>query len=126
MSDRGLKKQWAHEVEICFFQMGADTVFMLTGGEAHIGAAATAYYERGAIRTKTIALPGHLEEELALELAVMGAQALKCTVAVVAGIHYDQPTKRDIEDIVTQAKWKMKQILTRWKDRTESRRSNES
>lgn len=107
-------------IEIQILTMGMDVVFMVTGGTAHIGAAATAYVtEDRDVRTDVLSLPGHREGELAAELAKTAALALDRTVAVLAGIHLDQPCKQDIEDIVAEARWKMRQVLDQWKDRTE-------
>jgi hypothetical protein len=95
-------------------------VFIVTGGKAHIGAVATAYWtEDGNVRVNALSLPGHREEELASELATMAAHSLKRTVAVLAGLHFEQPTKQDIDAIVGAARNKMKQALNGWRGATE-------
>jgi hypothetical protein len=102
-------------IEIRSLHMGQDLVFIVTGGTAHIGAMAVAYLLNDLnIQTDTIILPGHREGELAVELAKMASCVLERTVAVFVGIHIDQPSKQDIEDIVIEAINKMKQFLEQW------------
>jgi len=95
--------------------MGQDVVFLVTGGTAHIGAVATAYVsEARTVHTDIIALPGHREGDLAVELAKMAAESLNRTVAVLAGIHLERPTKQEIEAVVAQARSKMSEVLQKW------------
>lgn len=102
-------------IQVRMFSMGQDVVFLITGGTAHIGATATAYVsEDRVIRVDVLSLPGHREGELAAELAKMASLELERTVAVLAGIHLDQPSKQDIEDIVMEANRKMRQVLDQW------------
>ncbi|WEK56018.1 MAG: hypothetical protein P0Y55_08210 [Candidatus Cohnella colombiensis] len=92
--------------------MGHDIVFLVTGGTAHIGSIATAYVGGdGGVYTDVLTLPGHREGELAVDLAKMAAHSLGRTVAVLVGIHLEQPSRQDIEDIVAEAKRKMKDRL---------------
>lgn len=107
-------------VEIRPFMMGRDVVFLVTGGTAHIGAIATAYVTNDRlVRADVLSLPGHREGELAAELAKTASRTLGCSVAVLAGIHLDQPSRQDIEHIVWEAKRKMRQVLDQWANRTE-------
>lgn len=113
-ADRKEESELLESIEIRFHTMGADIVFLVTGGAAHIGAIATAYMSDDAtqvIDTKVLVLPCHREGELAAELAEMAFHALHRTVAVLVGIHLNQPSKQDIERIMNNAKNTMKQIL---------------
>jgi gallate decarboxylase subunit D len=81
--------------------MGRDTAFLITGGEAHIGAVSTAFYNTDQeVTVQTVSVPGHKEEVLTEPLAVRAATRLRCTVMVAAGIHIDHASKADIEEIV--------------------------
>ncbi|QMV44520.1 prenylated flavin chaperone LpdD [Cohnella cholangitidis] len=112
MSSQKIDSKWSEAIRIRSIRMGVDVAFIVTGGKAHIGAAATAYWsEDGNVRVNALSLPGHREEELAAELATMASRSLRRTVAVVAGLHFEQPTKQDIEAIVAEARNKMKQVL---------------
>lgn len=99
--------------------IGSDHVFILTGGDEHIGAVATATWEavacRQARRTPVLVhldeLAGHREGPLAAYCAQMAAFVLGGTVTVVAGIHIHAATSCDIEAIVEQAKRMMKEKL---------------
>jgi hypothetical protein len=102
-------------VEIRPFMMGRDVVFLVTGGTAHIGASATAYVTNDQdVQVEVLALPGHREGPLAAELAETACRTLGRTVAVLAGIHLDQPSRQDIETVVAEAKRKMSQMLDQW------------
>lgn len=103
-------------VEIRAYEMGKDVVFLVTGGTAHIGAMATAWVssETPPVHSYSLALPGHREGVLAVELAEMASLSLNRTVAVLAGIHLESPTKQEIEAIVEQARSRMKETLQQW------------
>lgn len=84
---------------------GRDYVLLVTGGEAHIGAAAVAYpAATGGVSTEIISLPGHKEAELARELAGLACRRLGRTVTVIAGIHIDRATSEEIHMIVLQTR----------------------
>lgn len=80
--------------------MGADYVILITGGQAHIGASATAYIGDEGVQVMTSALPHHREDRLAAEWAAKAAERLGAAVTVVAGIHIDNATKDDIRRIL--------------------------
>ncbi len=99
-------------IHIQTVMMGKDIAFLITGGDAHIGAAATAYRNNeGEIVTALQQLPGHREGELAQELAAMAASRLGVTVTVLAGIHVENPTREQIADIVKETHLKMEEAI---------------
>lgn len=105
------------EVNIRTTTMGRDIIFLVSGGEAHIGAVATAYWSNeNKIIVETQSLPGHREVNLAMELAEMGSLALGCTVTTLVGIHLNNPSKQEIDAIVSEARRSMEQILYHWKE----------
>ena len=81
--------------------IGGDLCVTLTGGAAHIGAAALAYRDSGTGRTtaSVLSAPGHKEEEIALRGAKILGKALNKTVLFVAGIHLDNITPEEIIEI---------------------------
>jgi gallate decarboxylase subunit D len=79
---------------------GRDYVWLVTGGVAHIGASAVAYWEGQEVRTDIISVPSHKEAALAGELAELACRRLGSTVTVVAGIHIDDASKDEILAIV--------------------------
>lgn len=92
-------------IEIKTIQMGSDYLFVITGGKAHIGATATAYWVESELNCQLIELPHHKEGELAKNCALHAANVLKCTVSVSIGIHIDHATKEQINEIVDYV-WK--------------------
>jgi len=106
-------------IRIQAYEVGKDVVFIATGGEAHIGAMATAWAapEASTVQSYALALPGHREAELAVELAEMASRSLNRTVAVVAGIHLESPTKDEIKAIVELARSRMRETLEQWSNK---------
>ncbi|QDH23383.1 hypothetical protein [Saccharibacillus brassicae] len=79
--------------------VGRDTLLIVTGGAAHIGAVSTAYMERGEVRVQTCVVPGHREQVLSEPAARRAARLLRRTVTVAMGIHYDGLTRAQIDEI---------------------------
>ncbi len=92
-------------IQIREASVGRDSLFVVTGGEAHIGSVATAYFSETAkeVETQTIDVPGHREHELAAGMAKRASYLLRRTVTVAAGIHYDGISRDDIAEIVAEA-----------------------
>ncbi len=80
-------------------EIGKDTLFVVKGGVAHIGAVSTAYFENGEIVVDTTSLPGHKEVLLSEPAARRAAEFLRRTVTVVMGIHYDGITAEQIAEV---------------------------
>lgn len=79
--------------EIC---LGKDLLLIVVGGDRHIGASSTAYWENELVQVQTCAVPGHKEHLLSEELARRAAAELELTVTLVMGIHYDQLNRAEI------------------------------
>ncbi len=91
--------------------MGDDQVFLVTGGERHIGAVATAYYMGKNVMTQYHIVPGHREGQLAAELAQLAAEQIGRTVTVLMGIHIEKASKADIEEVVRKVREMMREQL---------------
>ncbi|GIO43703.1 MULTISPECIES: prenylated flavin chaperone LpdD [Paenibacillus] len=91
--------------------LGRDLLVTITGGEVHIGAASTAYWTDGRVDVQTAAVPGHKEHVLTVKLAQRAAAQLHCTVTLVMGIHYDNLTKLEIDQISKRTEQLMEQYL---------------
>jgi hypothetical protein len=80
-------------------QVGADWLVEITGGEAHIGAAALATFDVVHARAgaSVLSAPGHREEQVALDAARTIARATRTTAVVVAGLHYPNITVDEID-----------------------------
>ncbi|MFD1774575.1 hypothetical protein [Paenibacillus rhizophilus] len=80
--------------------VGQDILLLITGGVRHIGAASTAYIGENGAEVTTSAVPGHKEHTISESVAVKVAEALRRTVTVVMGIHYDDLSKEQIARVV--------------------------
>jgi len=80
-------------------EIGRDTLLVVTGGAAHIGAVSTAYLEEAAYKVSTTIVPGHKEHVLSEPSALHAARLLERTVTVVMGIHYDGITHEQISSV---------------------------
>ena len=115
------------------FRQGRDLQVLCGGGASHIGAVALAApndgqaqhadahslpgradqaiqagqpgqaNQPGHVETRLLALPGHREDALALRMAQSMAEALHCAVCVSAGIHYDNITRAEIQQVEQMA-----------------------
>ncbi|WP_438449274.1 hypothetical protein [Gorillibacterium sp. sgz5001074] len=93
-----------YRLEVRTIPQGHDYVWLVTGGEAHVGAVAVAYWHNDELISHVHGVPGHREAELALELAELAAGRLKATVTVAAGIHIDRATKEEIVHLVQEVR----------------------
>lgn len=92
------------QLEVKTIRAGRDYVWLVTGGEAHIGAAAMAYWTAEGAIAQVLEAPHHREGALALELAQLACARLQATVSVIAGIHIDHATKEEIGAIVAKVR----------------------
>ncbi len=92
--------------------VGHDLNVIIQGGDrSHIGAAAMAVPrpslknpEKMSATASVLTVTGHKEDELARLVALHLAAHLGCVTAVVAGIHVDGASEKDIADIVANVK----------------------
>ncbi|WP_406660007.1 hypothetical protein V7O66_09155 [Methanolobus sp. ZRKC3] len=87
-------------------KIGDDIVVTLTGGDEHVGAVATGSFDKKSGRSyaSVLSLPGHREDEIALNGAKMFSAASRSTTVFIVGIHLDNITKKEIMDIVKVSK----------------------
>ncbi|MDW7732183.1 MAG: hypothetical protein SCH66_07115 [Methanolobus sp.] len=87
-------------------RIGGDYLARLTGGTAHIGAVALGIFDResGRASSSVLAVPDHREDEIALLGARRLSGASRAPTVFVAGIHVDDITIEEIEEIVTASK----------------------
>lgn len=107
------KKYWSFEktvnrglLKLQIWRVGDDFQVLLTGGKAHIGAVAVAVCygtEKESCNVSQIAVHGHREDSLAAKLARQMAKALRTTVAFSAGIHFDDLTPVELDEILIAA-----------------------
>jgi hypothetical protein len=80
--------------------MGEDLLISITGGtRPHLGGLSLVDGSPGGSFSQVLVLPGHREDEPALAVGRQVAQATGRVVAVAVGIHWDDLTKREIQEI---------------------------
>ena len=80
---------------------GNDTLVKITGGCApHIGSVSVAYLDSGEPALRTLLLPGHRDDAVSDMFAEALSRKLGATVTVVCGIHYEEPGRAGIEEIM--------------------------
>jgi len=101
-------------VKLRLVAQGRDFLALITGGTAHVGAVAVCdgRTERGHVRPGdgVVQVPGHREGPLAAEAAETLAHASGRTCAVVVGIHQDDATLDEIQDIVDHVRQGLQQL----------------
>jgi hypothetical protein len=82
---------------------GEDYVATLTGGYEHVGAVGVGFYDEESNRASSsvITTPGHRETEIALNGAKAFSKACKATSVFIVGIHLENITLDEIEEIVS-------------------------
>lgn len=93
------------EISLEAKKIGEDYLLTLTGGREHVGAVAIGLFDENSQRASSsvITMPGHREEQLALNGAKQVSRATRKTSVFVAGIHQDDITPKEIRDIVSTA-----------------------
>jgi len=102
------KKAGRHIIFLDATEIGNDLLIAIYGGdEHHIGGVATAYptesHYRAAttVSVSTITLPGHKDYVVANSAAEKICKALEVPTIVTVGIHYDNATSNEIEEIIS-------------------------
>ena len=93
------------EIALDAKKIGEDYLLTLTGGEEHVGAVATGFFDERSQRASSsvVTMPGHREEYLALHGARQVSRATKRTSVFVVGIHQDDISPEEIRNIVSAA-----------------------
>ena len=87
-----------HEIRIWFHNTGQGINVLIEGGDrGHIGAVAVAGPD---METKVITFPGHREDVIVRRWSEVLVAKYKVPVVVEAGIHFNQITKEEIQEIL--------------------------
>ena len=86
-------------------KIGDDYLLTLTGGKEHVGAVSVGYFDEKSQRASSsvVTIPGHREEQLALQGARQVSRATKKTTVFIVGMHQDNISPEEIKDIVSTA-----------------------
>ena len=89
---------FGREIRIWIHDTGQGINVLMEGGDqGHIGAVGIA--EPG-METKVITFPGHREEAICRKWATVLAAKYNAPVVVEAGIHFNQITKEEIQEVL--------------------------
>jgi len=101
------KKAGRHTIYLETREIGNDLLIAIYGGDAHhIGGVATAYpteshyRDASTVSVSTLTLPGHKDYVVANTAAEKICKALEVPTVVTVGIHYDNATRTEIDEII--------------------------
>jgi hypothetical protein len=108
-------------------KIGEDYLLTLTGGREHVGAVAIGLFDEKSQRASSsvVTLPGHREEQLALQGARQVSRATKKTTVFVAGIHQDNISPEEISDIVSASREMAESFIAFYENRDQLAGRNE-
>lgn len=98
-------------VELQLDPLGEDWLLQVTGGEAHVGAVATAFDDQVQLSVVNHHKEGPLAEVCAQQWALLTGRVC---VAVV-GIHQDGATPVEIESIVDHVRQGLETLMSSWR-----------
>lgn len=95
-------------------RIGDDYLLTLTGGREHVGAVGVGHFDEKSRRASSsvLTMPGHREEQLALQGAKQVSRAMRKTTVFVAGIHQDNISPEEIKDVVSAAEEMIADFIT--------------
>jgi len=105
------------EVQCSVDSIGPDFLCRLTGGDKHIGAVALSSWDGERAHTEVIVAGRHKEGSLAERSAHKLCTATRRAVTCVCGIHYDQLTQTEIEEVTRTAYELVKSAAGQLRDR---------
>lgn len=93
-----------HPITVTALTCGRDWSVTILGGCApHVGSVTLAEYENGAARLRSLLREGHKDQVVGERFARRLSELGQCTVCAACGIHYEGPSKADLEQIVACA-----------------------
>lgn len=103
---RIMRKAGRIELTLEAKRIGEDYLLTLTGGQEHVGAVGVGHFDEKSQRASSsvLTMPGHREEQLALQGAREVSKATQKTAVFVVGIHQDNISPAEIQDVVSAAK----------------------
>ena len=103
------------KVTLSAHQMGGDPIVYLYNENAHIGAIAVGEYEHKEKRASTSVITrlGHKDDAVAQKAAYLISKAMKKPVCVIVGIHVDNITEVEINQILENASSLVDEFITK-------------
>ena len=91
------------QLRVTLDSVGRDYLCRIEGGERHIGAMALAQWRSGRVHTEHLVVNGHKEAALAIRASRELCRVSERSVTCIAGIHFDDLDRRQIDEIVRAA-----------------------
>jgi hypothetical protein len=100
-------------VNVAVNSLGGDLVVRIYNQNAHIGAVAIGDYdyEHERVSVSVITRLGHKDDALAGEAAYLLSKSIRRPVCVIAGVHLDNITREEIDDILANTKIAISEII---------------
>ena len=100
-------------VNVTVNSMGSDLVVYICNQDAHVGAVAVGDYdyEHERASVSVITRLGHKDDALAGEAAYLLSKSIRRPVCVIAGVHLDNITTEEIDEILTNTKTALSEII---------------
>jgi len=92
---------------------GSDLIVLLFNKNAHLGAVSLADFDdrSGRAWASVISSVGHREDSIAHRESIRISRQLKRRVCVIAGIHLQDPTEPELEEIIENCRKAVDQVL---------------
>ena len=100
-------------INVTVNSLGSDLVVRIYNQNAHIGAVAVGDYdgEHQRASVSLITRLGHKDDALAREAAYLLSKSIRRPVCVVAGVHLDNITREEIDEILANTKTAISEII---------------
>ena len=100
-------------INVTVNSLGSDLVVRIYNQNAHIGAVAVGDYdgEHGRASVSVITRLGHKDDALAREAAYLLSKSIRRAVCVIAGVHLDNITGAEIDEILANTKTAISEII---------------
>ena len=100
-------------VNVTVSSMGSDLVVRIYNQDAHVGAVAIGDYdsEHERASVSVITRLGHKDDVLAKEAAYLLSKSIKRPVCVIAGVHLDDITREEIDEILANTNTAISEVI---------------
>ena len=93
---------------------GSDwNIIVLGGYSPHVGSVSLAEFKDNAVTLRTLVCETHKDHVVGDQFARTIAHKLHCTVCVSCGIHFDNPTAEDLQQIVSTSKTMLDELCNK-------------
>lgn len=94
-----------YPISVRVIPAGRDLVVLICGGcTPHVGSVSVGYWDGDEVRVDTTLLSGHRDDVVGELYARELSRLTRGSVSVSCGIHYEGPTRADLEEIVACAR----------------------